>query len=120
MSYYEYDEQFPITPPYIEYDSAMSINPGLKRQHAQRMATFGTNREYQSAPQTNRGYESAGPRPELHRLSTFVLEETIYNMKNRVDYIFWIMVVILILVIIGVVISTLSLMVGLSVNKRSV
>lgn len=120
MSYNAYDDLYSLDPPYIDYEAARTNNPGIRRQHMSSDMRVGPSQEiYNSAPFGVRSYSSDGPRTEVSNMSTFVLEQKVYEMANRVNYIFWMMVLVLILVFITTVICVVSTFTMVTINKKN-
>ena len=91
-SYYEYDNQYPLDPPYIDYDTAKSINPGINMQHLppnyERPQT-----SYRTAPRNQRAYSTFDGSYDRSiipdKMSTFIMEKTIYDMNDKINKIYF-------------------------------
>lgn len=115
MPYGEYDDGYPIDPYHIDYDTARSINPGIRSQHMSRDIRP-TQDMYKSAPF---GVRASYPPPEMSSMSTFTAEKRIYDTSIRVDYIFWMCVCMIIIFIFVAVVSALNLMVVITMSKKN-
>jgi hypothetical protein len=111
MSYYDnqYDNLYPLHPPYIEADTANDMNPTIKKQHF-----------YQSAPPRQTSTDSYLQHPNtISRVNTFSMERMIYDMNRQINYIFYICILLVFLVAVVVMCSVITV-VSCSINgKRS-
>lgn len=118
MSYNDYGDEYPLDPPYVDYDMASTINPGMRMQHMSRDIRGARPVElYKSAPFGARTYPQA--HPEAHKISTFAMEQKIWEMDNRCQYIFWMVIVLMIFMIVVVISSVLTLLVSVSISKKN-
>jgi hypothetical protein len=116
---YGYDE-YQLDPPYIDYEASRTNNPGILRQHMASDMRVGQSAEiYNSAPFGMKSYSSSGPRTEVSNMSTFVLEQKVQEIAGRINYIFWMMVLVLMLVFITMVICVVSTFTMVTINKKN-
>lgn len=113
-----YDNLYPLQPEYIDYDTAADMNPTIKKQH---IAPFDDKRSagYNSAPPYQTSHDAYLPYPTRYpRINTFSLESTIYQMKKRIDIIFYINIVIVILVAVIIMCAVLTILTNAMIGKR--
>ena len=107
-SYDEYNNEYALDPPYIDWDAARSINPGIMRQHMSPDARIPpSNQLYQSA-----GYNQRSNYPvqaNVPKVSTYIMEKKIYDISKTSSQLFWMVILIVILVVVTLVINILTL-----------
>jgi hypothetical protein len=112
----QYDNLFPLHPQYLQYDSANDINPSL---HSQNIAPFDAPMPRSAAPRGQISQDDMITYPtRMSRISTFTLEKMVYNMSKQVNYLFYIHILTLILIIIVVSCSVISVLgIGIRTNR---
>lgn len=124
-SYQQYNNRYPVYPNYVDADAIRAIDPGLYKQHMEDNVNFQeqaapTSSVYQSAPPMRRSTMMEGMPGNAvpSRVNTFVLEDVVFHIKNRVDNIFYIMIVLVILVIFIVICNMVMVLSVSIITKR--